>query len=766
MAQGVGLRLRLISLGLGGLFFATWLGLIAVFWECWDRLRPAMGVGDPASFVSGTLFLLLGLYLAQGFFYWVRPRVSFVAFPEKILSTSPLVFLLWPSTGYLVEGAGLAATSTAQGAENILNDVSQCMTRFPLLFRLAMLLDGRNPVDLLLETFIAKFPRILSWPAWLLYWLMEPSRLFLRFWGFIFYIFLQKWGDSSPEDELTIYKRKVASDLAWRAEKQGLDPHDCFELNRILAALRRVYHEPGYGGPVETTEAGAESSIYQSPWLNPKYQGAYLDWPVTGTAWHLMDLYDQAGEAGDNDFYPPQLGQEVMVAALVASERRRLAEKLTGWRTEGLMILDGRLRLSWEVEAKLADMKFDLANFERRLAAHHRRCHSWYQARARRRGPDWAEALQAWLGWLFFCEQAISALRTAEENYVKISGMDSMLRARIFYGAWQNIVDLLNFKNPLGVNDGFKIEPWAAPTTATLDDWKAQRSLQLGQLMEGLTDMGHEALTALLELHQQLDDWAVAGSEGDLTPPSPGPCLPPQWAKPASDLQTREMDQWSLDDLPKEDSSPKLFQTPFLKPERAELLKVCPVRVALTALVLGLFWWNGQSLGLSDLVVYNGLGSVVVVEIGGQRLEVAAHEAEKLSLAPNRVVRVKTLIRGQIVEEFSQPLASVPAREIYNVAGAAPLLEWSNPRHDGQDTRFLGRPRWLVTQARILFTDPNPGQNSLVISGYGDQSPPEILGAFEDQRDKNELIYLHATWDHPDSQWYDQWKELSGDRNR
>jgi hypothetical protein len=118
-----------------------------------------------------------------------------------------------------------------------------------------------------------------------------------------------------------------------------------------------------------------------------------------------------------------------------------------------------------------------------------------------------------------------------------------------------------------------------------------------------------------------------------------------------------------------------------------------------------------------------------------------------IRLRPGQEYEFTAALEGRTLEKFRQRLAPRPATEIYNVARAAPLMEWWFPRAEqpgGGFELFLGRPRWLVTRATVLFEAPSGDRRALVLSGYGDAAPAEMLAPFQDPAERAELARLHA----------------------
>lgn len=192
-------------------------------------------------------------------------------------------------------------------------------------------------------------------------------------------------------------------------------------------------------------------------------------------------------------------------------------------------------------------------------------------------------------------------------------------------------------------------------------------------------------------------------------------------------------------------------------------------RGLLALIMLGLLFWQGSVLGRSRLIIHNGLDREMIVTLDGRRLNLGPFERLKLSIPPDHECSIKTSTAdGQAVEAFQWRTAPIPGREVYNIAGAAPLMEWrAGAGNEGPSGRFLGRPRWLRTEAEVFFRDPEGPEleeGRLVLSGYGAEPPGLILAAFDREEDRAELVRLHARWDRPDSPWFWHWQILMSGR--
>jgi hypothetical protein len=196
----------------------------------------------------------------------------------------------------------------------------------------------------------------------------------------------------------------------------------------------------------------------------------------------------------------------------------------------------------------------------------------------------------------------------------------------------------------------------------------------------------------------------------------------------------------------------------------------------------------GGAVGSATVTIYNGLGTQVSVSIAEQEYALAPHGHREVTIPSNGNLQVRTLSRAkQVIEEFEESLGGANANYVYNVASAAPLVEWTavytpeggaapnnDPNnHDGPKERTLGTPRWLTTDVDYLFVEP-PQHIQLdknksrafrtALSSLSHSEPwrqTEDLGSDEERA---RLILTHARWDDTKAQQTQEWMQLaSGD---
>ncbi len=727
-------------------FVLSWAGLIwAVGYGLWN-IFPALKTKTPSAVLAALLLVPQLLFLIQGLFYLPPKEIRSPVFLDYQYFKFPLAFLLFPRRPVLKPGPAFRAVAGPED-QKVLLERAAARGRVTLVPYLAFLLESRGPLDYPLSRLAAGSGAALAFKF--LYLLASPARQFARFWGFLFFIYARKYADPGPVDDFSRYKRAVAYDLFYRAQELPLDPASVEDLIDLRQSLALVFNDPAYGkgqgGEMPGgLEAGA-AQIYSAPHLAPRYRGAYLDLPVTLAARTPGELYDRGGMDSPEIFYPPELGEEMELQAGLSAENERLTELLAGRDREGYLLIDGRPLLSWELEREIVEVAAGLLRLRQRQAAHNRRCRSSHLAAARKIGRGWPELLINLTRLLYLIEQARRDLSLAIDDFRNKAGEPDDQSFEMLIRALAERLAGLNLPPELG----FSLENPESILHLEDDENLERRDREASSLAICLGQLRDKVLAALLAAESRLDQ--------QYRQPQP---------EEAPYTLALEDDQlpWT--------SAPPVEEEPMARPNQAysvaERLRADWGRGLLAAAVLSLIIWQSTTLGHSRIYVYNGLGRQIEAELDGRRLSLAPYGFESLELRPDQNITVVSRAGHLVVESFNQTLAPRPGKEVYNVAAAAPLLEWVSPRSAYPAAElFLGRPRWLGTKAEILFLSPPDRDNGwpkLVLSAYGQASPGEILAAFDDDKDRRELIALHARWDSPASPWYFTWQVLQSGR--
>ena len=575
--------LRLILLTL--FFLAFWASLLWLMGRTLSQLLPAALALDPAVLL---IWLTLGpmtLHLAQSLFY-VPPKPS--AHPVFLgLRPSPLVFLPLAGPGRLEAGPAFFAAAEPGDRAKIMEE-AEARLRYGG-GHLAFLMADRSPLDLILRA-LRRGPWLFSAPARLIHLLTSPTRQLMRVWGFLFFRAREAWTDPGPAGNLTLYKRRLAWDL-WRRswtmappEENETEADEVRRLSRLRDLLAHIYQNPHYGAKIGEPWPEANPLISGEPekaWLNPRYRGVFSDLPVTLQASSPAELYAPGRpEKNLSLFYPPELAQEAEDLVLLAAEGKFLLSLLADQSEEGLVQLDGRLRLTWDLAAELGELKarYDLSL--KRIFTHHARCRAAHLAKAETIGQGWPEALRHWGILLWLAEHGRKALARARENLEANISKKFLPAAEIFYAVWADLQDRLN---GLGRPTDAELAP---PSKSNRPQWKSAWPAAWAGHDRTLAELREEALTGLLAAEDQV---------------ASGP------ARPAPPLSAQTPDTGEIP-LPPERPRPARVYYPSTR------LKTGPAGAALAALILALLIWQGWDRNLHQVTISKDPPEAVISE--------------------------------------------------------------------------------------------------------------------------------------------------------
>jgi hypothetical protein len=128
--------------------------------------------------------------------------------------------------------------------------------------------------------------------------------------------------------------------------------------------------------------------------------------------------------------------------------------------------------------------------------------------------------------------------------------------------------------------------------------------------------------------------------------------------------------------------------------------------------------------------------------------------------------------KGALIESFEADAKGSFGTYVYNVASAAPLVEWTAVygRTQNIPERMLGTPRWSSTGAEHVFEEPpktistkGGGGTRTVLQGLADMPPDRQLDALANDAQRRQLIATHLRWDASGSGAVVPWLGMVGD---
>jgi Zn-dependent protease with chaperone function/tetratricopeptide (TPR) repeat protein len=520
---------------------------------------------------------------------------------------------------------------------------------------------------------------------------------------------------------------------------------------------------------------------FSREYFNSRYRGVYLGRSIVRGAARpsmLVDPMMSGWRQQLDQLYPDALVKDVARLRAFEKELGQLRAIHAGVLApaEGGILHRGRVIKSHELPGAIERVERDAAAVENRLAAGDRVRRSVHLAAAKELGEGWAPYLEGLLATLHYADHtaaniddlhgvlahtvrvrtvtrrissagrkrvvaAANDLHLALSNVFAEAGevtLDSSLAQRMGNTSWKDLLGTFQ----LGTADEENIGDWLG----VIDGWVRQASGACGALST-------EAVDQLLVSESALASHARAGTAPEAAPaPSRVPAQYETLLVGKERERTDTLNWWER------------FQIADGKVAGAARVVVA---AGIVAAVLGL----GGTVGSSTITIYNGLGVSVVVDLAGNEIAVDPHTAytKQFSRAGAYPIVARTR-EGKLIERFEGQIAGRFGAFVYNVGGATPLVEWTAVYGTAkpQPERMLGAPRWVRTEAQVLFEDPPESVRTEggwairhVISAASEAEPRQQLSMLADNVEQQRAISTHARWDGTSSENVMSWLAIA-----
>jgi Zn-dependent protease with chaperone function len=566
----------------------------------------------------------------------------------------------------------------------------------------------------------------------------------------------------------------------------GIDARPAIDLLRDADGLKATLSAGLLSQAPETFAEPAASlrhldEEYEAIAMSRRYRGAYLGRSFVRRCQKAHELYEAVPADADlvariDALYSPQVGSEIERLRELEQQRAMLdAIRIGAMETEGGMVnWRGAQVPRKDVPRILAELDAEIAPLRTAVEAHDRECRSLHRAAAERLGGRWADALRGQLEVLHYAEHARADLEDAHAVFantfhvVTADNRVSEAELRRLVAACnqvQSALDTLYAKAPQVVLDdamatGLGVTEWTAALHQPFGLPRAseQNINQWMQVAQGWVDgaqgalggLRHVALEALLATEDRVAEQIRTTTE--LPPPvlvAAAPREYPLLVPGKGRTLQHKLGWWDR------------FQT-------ATGVVPATTRLAVAGGIVGSVFLLGGAVGHSTLTVYNGLARDMRVEVAGQTVDVPAFSHREMTLPEQSRYTVETHTgdSGELVERFDERAPAGSERLVYNIAGAAPLVEWtaSYGTAGERPERRLGAIRWTSTRVDHLFSDP-PEQISsrsgsgwrTVLSGLGDAAPGDMLGLLPEGPEQAKVVDAHARWDRVASPHTREW---------
>lgn len=567
------------------------------------------------------------------------------------------------------------------------------------------------------------------------------------------------------------------------------DPRSAWHLFQAADTLRQQQSRELFDKaelqavPMEQSLQALEASYARQRYAS-EYQGAYLGRALARHARSADELYPAQPDMSDlhrqlAQLYPASLAQDLQQLRTLEEERDQLeALRDRVYRaTGGSLVFRGAAISRGDLGRLIEQVSGEIDGVRERIHAHDRQCRGAHLAAAAALGQGWDRYLIGLLQVLHYSEHSLAELRDAQgllSNVVAVVTADGKVSSRELkrlIGTTQDLYRVMKAihdeKHQL-VLDGtlcqrLEIESWAAsledftlpPANKdnindwmnVIDGWTSSLAAQLSSLCAATIEQLLTSETALASHLRQQSSPELA--------PAPSR-VPSQYAVllPGSERKRQKKLGW-WDRFQLADGTP------------ATLLRLT-VALGIVGAVLG----AGSLLSVgTEVSVYNGLGTPVVVDIGGRQHSLQPFSGQTFTVEFGEQPSISTrTLSGELIESFQPTLGSLGSHQVYNVAGASPLIRWTAAYGSAreQEPSLLGAPRWTQVSADHYFTPPpeslktkGSGGTRQVLSAAGNITAEDLLELAGNPEEMRRIAQLRLRWDTEGSSDRDAWAKVA-----
>lgn len=515
--------------------------------------------------------------------------------------------------------------------------------------------------------------------------------------------------------------------------------------------------------------------------LDGRYHGAYLGRSVVRASAQFKDLYlTEAVSVKDLErLYPTTLVSDIELQRQLERELLQLQALRDGaLQAAGRQIhYRGRALPRKQLPAQIAQVQGELQTVRHRLQEHDRLCRSAHLAAAREAGQGWEAHVQGLLAVLHYADHAEANLLDLQRvlahtfrvvtatGKVSDAKLDRLLSvANELQAAMAKVhVQRRQVRLDAKLLSVLGADTWAEylgdlelppAERGNINDWLKVVDGWVGKTAGECGALRRAALDTLLETEAMLARHVLER----------GPCD----AAPAASVVPADYDML----VSGQERQPQDKLDWWARFQLADGKAAAVLRMSVAAGIVACFVLVGGTIGTHHLVVYNGLARAVTVKVGGRSLSLAPLSNASMDIDPAEQLHVEARTAdGRLIESFD---AQRSGRQVYNVAGASPMVEWTavygpaTPR----DARRLGAPRWFSTHADVIFTDPpqslstknGQGTTRDVLQGVADWPVPRQMDALDQSLEAREhVIEAHARWDDMDAPDLLQWLYMASE---
>jgi Zn-dependent protease with chaperone function len=562
----------------------------------------------------------------------------------------------------------------------------------------------------------------------------------------------------------------------------AIDARSAWELFDDVVELKRQMTAHVYRSIDDAAETPIEQSLgrleeqYKRSYYDRAYRGAYLGRALTLHARDAAELYRSSASAGtlvaDLDaLYPQQLAHDLEKLRALEDEKQSLQGLKEGFLTAhgGVIRHRGRDLKRADLQAAIDEVEVELGRAREAVLSHDRRVRAVHLAAAAQLGGGWDAYLKGLLSILHYAEHGDANVQDAHgalRNVLSIVTADGRVSAGERKRLLDACAELHNALRGVYEDEGnaivldrtllrrLKVESWRQAlgefglppaSDQNIGDWLNAIDGWVSAASAALSALRQSALEQLLLVEAQVARFTRGGMKPGAAPeatrtPSQYPVLPAGSERP----RQKKLDLWD-----------RFHVADGAAPTIARLAVACGIIAAVVSV--------GATVGATRVNVYNGLARPVTVSIGDASANLAPYSRATLDPSGQKKYMVKAATtEGRVIEQFEMDIPIGSDDNLYNVAGASALVEWTATYGSARERpeRMLGAVRWARSDASHIFEDPpesiststrDEGGTRDVVSAYGHDSPQQLFAIVQDEAQRWQIINAHARWDASDA---------------
>ncbi|WP_146117585.1 MULTISPECIES: M48 family metallopeptidase [Pirellulaceae] len=518
---------------------------------------------------------------------------------------------------------------------------------------------------------------------------------------------------------------------------------------------------------------------YQCESFDQAYRGAYLGRSVTLAVAEANQLYgDRPSEdtvrSALTELYPEHLQGKLTELRGLEEEINLLEGVKEGHydATGNVVRYRGNVIRRRKLPQLIAEVKKERDLCLREVEKHDAHCRSVHEAAAHAIGNGWPQYVRSLTMLLHYAEHSYADLDDAHGYLANVTVM-STAAGRVSSKNLRKIIEAANVvrtiaalldvqavsvRLPKAVLETLEIENWRAAFEKfdlppadqhniaqwmdVVDSWIVPMKFRFSALRDAVLDelLHAEKKVAAIYLGKQETEVAP---DSATSPEKYGTC------ERGSERERQTKLDWWSQFLLADGTGPSVLRF------------TVAAALVFSVIAAGLF------VGTAEVTVYNGLEAPVSVMVNDQKVTLGPHQHKDFTFGTFRSIQfTTTTMDGREIETLRERPGAAFSHYIYNIASAAPLIEWDKVYGNASPTqpRFLGAPRWIETGAQFVFENPpnsvetkSDGALRSVLDNPVGYSPYEILPVISESDEYEQLVRVHATFDTADSPYIVDW---------